>query len=423
MGKIQRELKKLWQQSDQTATRASRLNLVIYNSGESSIRANTALVEKIARQHAIRAIIIAAKPQLPGNTVRAWVNAHCQINNKGAKQRCSEQIAFELTGEARQQGLTPNIILGNLDSDLPLYFWRQGEFSNPSEQLMAWVDRLIFDSADWPKPGGAIRVVAADQRGVGPGIRGAGGLELDALGRVAVCHRAVFRHARRARLALETGIRGNHARSRRGRADACAPARRLAGGATRLAGRRTGGTLELPGGERPDRDGETGGRRRGRRRHPARESERAGGRRGFHGEPRRGSDFFNTCAHCGSASEQRQVLPVGPEELIHGGARQRGTRPRRRDTGRICGRWKRSSKARCEPPCRFPRPRLPLGGMAATGDGQLRGGPGRAASARAGGHRARYFFGSFLRQHGGISCFCRRGCSGSASRSTRISRR
>ena len=82
VGKIQRELKKLWQQSDQTATRASRLNLVLYNSGESSIRANTALVEQIARQHAIRAIIIAAKPQLPGNHVRAWVNAHCQINNK-----------------------------------------------------------------------------------------------------------------------------------------------------------------------------------------------------------------------------------------------------------------------------------------------------------------------------------------------------
>ena len=128
------------------------MNLVIYNSGESSIRANTALVEQIARQHAIRAIIIAAKPHLPGNHVRAWVNAHCQIDKKGAKQRCSEQIAFELTGEARQQGLTPNIVLGHLDSDLPLYFWRQGEFSNPSEQLMQWVDRLLFDSADWPRP-------------------------------------------------------------------------------------------------------------------------------------------------------------------------------------------------------------------------------------------------------------------------------
>jgi glucose-6-phosphate dehydrogenase assembly protein OpcA len=152
MGQIQRELKKLWQASDQVATRASRLNLVIFNSGPSSIRANTALVEKITRQHALRAILIAAKPQLPGNHVRAWVNAHCQVSKSGTRQRCSEQIAFELTGEARQAGLTPNIVFAHLDSDLPLYLWRQGEFQSNGDQLMAWVDRLLFDSGDWANP-------------------------------------------------------------------------------------------------------------------------------------------------------------------------------------------------------------------------------------------------------------------------------
>ena len=159
LGQIQRELKKLWQESDKVARRASRLNLVIYNSGPSSIRANTALVEKITRQHALRAILIAAKPQLPGNHVRAWVNAHCQVSKSGARQRCSEQIAFELTGEARQAGLTPNIVFGHLDSDLPLYLWRQGEFQSPSEQLMAWVDRLIFDSAEWANPAAQFAIV------------------------------------------------------------------------------------------------------------------------------------------------------------------------------------------------------------------------------------------------------------------------
>ena len=159
LGQIQRELKKLWQESDKVATRASRLNLVIYNSGPSSIRANTALVEKITRQHALRAILVAAKPQLPGNHVRAWVNAHCQVSKNGARQRCSEQIAFELTGEARQAGLTPNIVFGHLDSDLPLYLWRQGEFQTPSEQLLAWVDRLIFDSGDWANPAAQFAIV------------------------------------------------------------------------------------------------------------------------------------------------------------------------------------------------------------------------------------------------------------------------
>src|SRR4051794_2657303 len=93
IGKIQRELKKLWQDSDRVATRASRLNLVIYSAAESSLRANTALVEQIARRHALRAILIAAKPQYSdGSRVRAWINAHCQVSKTGAKQRCSEQI-------------------------------------------------------------------------------------------------------------------------------------------------------------------------------------------------------------------------------------------------------------------------------------------------------------------------------------------
>ena len=130
VGKIQRELKKLWQDSHETATRASRLNLVIFSDAEHSLRANTALVERITRQHALRAILIAAKPHKPETRVRAWVNAHCQISRSGQKQRCSEQIAFQLEGDAWKQGLVPNLVFSNLDSDLPLYLWRQGEFSD-----------------------------------------------------------------------------------------------------------------------------------------------------------------------------------------------------------------------------------------------------------------------------------------------------
>ena len=160
VGKIQRELKKLWQDSHETATRASRLNLVIFSNAEHSLRANTALVEQITRQHALRAILIAAKPLKPETRVRAWVNAHCQISKSGQKQRCSEQIAFQLEGEAWKQGLVPNLIFSNLDSDLPLYLWRQGEFSDaPSETLMAWVDCLIYDSAGWPRPAAQFAIV------------------------------------------------------------------------------------------------------------------------------------------------------------------------------------------------------------------------------------------------------------------------
>ncbi len=330
VGKIQRELKKLWQQSDQMATRASRLNLVIYNSGESSIRANTALVEQIARQHAIRAIIIAAKPQLPGNSVRAWVNAHCQLDKKGAKQRCSEQIAFELTGEARHQGLTPNIILGHLDSDLPMYFWRQGEFANPSEQLMAWVDRLIFDSADWPRP--------ADQFALVRRISAASDLEPEALADLNWTRLAGLRFAIAqffdAPDALDSltalaSVEIAHAPGTGVRTRALLLVGWLAAqlgwkqtekpaGDTLSFHAENGGTVTVKLDASGGADGDS----------IRRVSLRAGDDGGdFTVSRDAGSDFFNTCAHCGSGREQRQLLPVGPEdtaalvsaELVHGG--------------------------------------------------------------------------------------------------------
>jgi glucose-6-phosphate dehydrogenase assembly protein OpcA len=153
VGQIQRELKKVWQEGQKTAVRASRLNLVIYSAADHSIRANTELVGVITRQHALRAILIASKPRGTGNGVRAWVSAHCQVSKNNVKQRCSEQIAFQLEGQARDLGLIPNIVFSHLDSDLPLYLWWQGEFPEvPDEKLMSWVDHLIYDSAEWKQP-------------------------------------------------------------------------------------------------------------------------------------------------------------------------------------------------------------------------------------------------------------------------------
>ncbi len=62
---------------------------------------------------------------------------------------------------AARSNCSPNIVFANLDSDLPLYLWWQGEFPDPiDEQLWAWVDRLIFDSHEWARPEAAIRLAA-----------------------------------------------------------------------------------------------------------------------------------------------------------------------------------------------------------------------------------------------------------------------
>ncbi len=329
VGKIQRELKKLWQDSHETATRASRLNLVIFSTAEHSLRANTSLVEQVARQHALRALLIASKPQTNETRVRAWVNAHCQVSKSGQKQRCSEQIAIQLEGEARTGGLVPNLVFSNLDSDLPLYFWRQGHFSSsPSEQLMAWVDCLIYDSADWPQPGAQFDIVrklarAADlENGLADlnwtrlrGLRAAVAQFFDApdasralseIESVEFVHNADAGSRTRALLfvgwlASQLGWRQN------GLNDAGdAPRFRTA----------TGRKVAIKLHEGDPGDAST-------RRVTLRTAD--GGE--FTVSRDGGSDFFNTSAHCGSGGEQRQMLPVGAEdlaslvsaELVHGG--------------------------------------------------------------------------------------------------------
>jgi hypothetical protein len=62
------------------------------------LRANTAIVREITKDHACRSILIAARAKSAKNDVRAWVNAHCHLTKTGAKQTCSEQIAFLLEG-------------------------------------------------------------------------------------------------------------------------------------------------------------------------------------------------------------------------------------------------------------------------------------------------------------------------------------
>lgn len=149
IGRIDRELKKLWDQSDGATTRASLINLAIYCEGAAAMARNTGLIADFTRDHACRAILICADPAAPQTRAQAWINAHCHMSRAGAKQICCEQITFLLEGANTCQ-LIPNIVFSHLDSDLPLYLWWQGEFSESLDaQLWKWVDRLVFDSGEW----------------------------------------------------------------------------------------------------------------------------------------------------------------------------------------------------------------------------------------------------------------------------------
>jgi glucose-6-phosphate dehydrogenase assembly protein OpcA len=162
IGKIDQELKKLWQENEGAATRASLMNLAVYSEEPGSLERNTHLMARITEDHACRAIVIEADCNAEEDRVDSWISAHCHVSRAGSKQVCSEQISFRLNGGCTTQ--LPNIVLSNLDSDLPLYLWWQGEFRAPMDpQLWTWVDRVIYDSQPWKDFQGQMRLVESAQ--------------------------------------------------------------------------------------------------------------------------------------------------------------------------------------------------------------------------------------------------------------------
>ncbi|HEV2995009.1 MAG TPA: glucose-6-phosphate dehydrogenase assembly protein OpcA [Chthoniobacterales bacterium] len=162
VGKIDQELKKLWQQGEGAMTRASLINLAVYSEAPGSLEKNTQLVAKIAENLACRAIVIGADCQATQSRVEAWISAHCHVSRVGSEQICSEQLSFRLEGSCAQ--LLPSIVFSHLDSDLPFYLWWQGELHDPMDpQLWAWVDRFIYDSHEWKNFDSQMRLVETAQ--------------------------------------------------------------------------------------------------------------------------------------------------------------------------------------------------------------------------------------------------------------------
>ncbi len=150
LAELGKRLKQLWQ-SNEAKTKASLMNFAIYSEEVDSLTANTEVIREVTREHACRALLIAANPQAPDVSVRAWITAHCQLTAGGKKSVCSEQITFLISGQSAN--LVPNTVFSWLESDLPLTFWWQGEFSDRFEpHLYAVIDRLVIDSGEWRDP-------------------------------------------------------------------------------------------------------------------------------------------------------------------------------------------------------------------------------------------------------------------------------
>jgi glucose-6-phosphate dehydrogenase assembly protein OpcA len=151
IGQIERALGRLWEDNADTKTRASLINLAIYTENPARLAANQALVAHLASEHACRALLLLGNPSDTTSSAQAWIDAHCHVLGQSARQICSEQITFYLPGESA--ATLSNLVFAHLDSDLPLVFWWQADITPLLEQkIWPWVDRLLFDSAEWTEP-------------------------------------------------------------------------------------------------------------------------------------------------------------------------------------------------------------------------------------------------------------------------------
>lgn len=147
--KIDDGLRALWEENE-TATRASLMNLVIYGEQSGTLEENTRSVHRLTLEHACRVILIEAllHSSNPAQQTEAWITAHCSLGPDGRKAVCCEQLAFRLHGHSSSR-LT-NLLFANLDSDLPLVLWWQAPLSSHfNREIASRVDRLLIDSHLW----------------------------------------------------------------------------------------------------------------------------------------------------------------------------------------------------------------------------------------------------------------------------------
>ena len=149
ISRIERSLKQLWE-GDEAKTRASLINLAIYTEDSAALAANNDVLEHVAAQHACRALLVLALPQVQPPRARAWIQALCRPY-QGKQTVCSEQLSFVLEGGGAAQ--VQNIVFAHLDSDLPLVVWWQADLTkNFAERFYSRIDTLIIDSSRWSDP-------------------------------------------------------------------------------------------------------------------------------------------------------------------------------------------------------------------------------------------------------------------------------
>lgn len=149
---IESALNEFWRSLAQDGERAVLRNamstLILVATGALRYRTFLQTLPELIRQRPGRIILIRLQPV--GETVEAFVFAHCRVSSQGEKQLCCEQITLHCP--ILQMDRLPGIVLPLLLPELPVLLWwpdalqaKDGILSS----LYPALDQLIIQSGAW----------------------------------------------------------------------------------------------------------------------------------------------------------------------------------------------------------------------------------------------------------------------------------
>ncbi|HPI74211.1 MAG TPA: glucose-6-phosphate dehydrogenase assembly protein OpcA [bacterium] len=149
---IESALDEFWrnqaQDGERAVLRSAMSTLILVATGVPRYQSFLQSLPELIRQRPGRIILIRLQPT--GETVEAFISAHCRVSSQGGKQLCCEQITLHCPSALTTK--LPGIVSPLLLPDLPVLLWWPdapqagvGIFSS----LCSTIDRLIIQSGAW----------------------------------------------------------------------------------------------------------------------------------------------------------------------------------------------------------------------------------------------------------------------------------
>ena len=171
---VEQALNQLWGQQagavsldeeEGAVMRARVLNLMVYVATRAALGEVEEALAEVTAAHPCRALVMLAEDA--GGTdkdIEMFISSHCQADARAGNERhlCCEQVTLIAGGRFRVE--LPSAATPLLVSDLPVFlWWRDAPRLNDQifDRLSRASDRVVLDSADFPRPYDDLLALAA----------------------------------------------------------------------------------------------------------------------------------------------------------------------------------------------------------------------------------------------------------------------